>query len=128
MNNIAVLGLGKVGTLIGVLLSEKFKVTGFDIRNPHYDIKLPFTAKQLDIGKVDNIKIALEGMDAVVSALPYYLNTHVAEIAYRKGIHYFDLTEDVNTMRHIETLFRRFCFGSCSTMWISSWLYWDSRW
>ena len=80
MNNIAVLGLGKVGTLIGVLLSEKFKVTGFDIRNPHYDIKLPFTAKQLDIGKVDHIKIALEGMDAVVSALPYYLNTHVANL------------------------------------------------
>ncbi|MGB2370424.1 MAG: saccharopine dehydrogenase C-terminal domain-containing protein [Flavobacteriaceae bacterium] len=104
MNKIAVLGLGKVGTLVGVLLSEKFKVTGFDIRAPHYDMKLPFTVKQLDIGKVDHIKIALEGMDAVISALPYYLNTHIAEIAHRKGIHYFDLTEDVNTMRHIETL------------------------
>ena len=43
-------------------------------------------------------------MDAVISALPYYFNTHIAEIAHRKGIHYFDLTEDVNTMRHIETL------------------------
>jgi saccharopine dehydrogenase-like NADP-dependent oxidoreductase len=43
-------------------------------------------------------------MDAVISALPYYLNTHIAEIAHRKGIHYFDLTEDVNTMSHIETL------------------------
>ena len=49
MNKIAVLGLGKVGTLVGVLLSEKFKVTGFDIRAPHYDMKLPFTVKQLDI-------------------------------------------------------------------------------
>ena len=107
MNNIAVLGLGKVGTLVGVLLSEKFKVTGFDIRAPHYDMKLPFTVKQLDIGKVDYIKIAMEGMDAVISALPYYLNTHIAEIAHRKGIHYFDLTEDVNTMRHIETLSQR---------------------
>ena len=104
MNNVAVLGLGKVGTLVGVLLSEKFNITGFDIRTPHYDMKLPFTVKQLDIGKVDHIKIALEGMDAVISALPYYLNTHIAEIAHRKGIHYFDLTEDVNTMRHIETL------------------------
>ena len=104
MNKIAVLGLGKVGTLVGILLSEKFKVTGFDIRAPHYDMKLPFTVKQLDIGKVDHIKIALKGMDAVISALPYYLNTHIAEIAHRNGIHYFDLTEDVNTMRHIETL------------------------
>lgn len=104
MNKIAVLGLGKVGTLVGLLLSEKFKVTGYDIRAPHYEMKLPFTVKQLDIGKVDNIKIALDSMDAVISALPYYLNTHIAEIAHRKGIHYFDLTEDVNTMRHIETL------------------------
>ena len=104
MNKIAVFGLGKVGTLVGVLLSEKFKVTGFDIRSPHYDMKLPFTVKQLDIGKVDHIKIALEGMDAVISALPYYLNTYIAKIAHRQGIHYFDLTEDVNTMRHIETL------------------------
>jgi saccharopine dehydrogenase-like NADP-dependent oxidoreductase len=104
MNNIAVLGLGKVGTLIGVLLSEKFKVTGFDIRNPHYDIELPFVVKRIDIGKLENIKIALEGIDAVISALPYYLNTHIVEIAHRKGIHYFDLTEDVKTMRHIEKL------------------------
>jgi saccharopine dehydrogenase-like NADP-dependent oxidoreductase len=78
MNKIAVLGLGKVGTLVGVLLSEKFKVTGFDIRAPHYEMKLPFTVKQLNIGKVDHIKIAMEGMDAVISALPYYLNTHIA--------------------------------------------------
>lgn len=104
MNNIAVLGLGKVGTLVGILLSERFTVTGFDIRAPHYKMKLPFNYKRLDIGKVDDIKVAMKGMDAVVSALPYYLNIHVAEIAHRKGIHYFDLTEDVNTMRHIETL------------------------
>ena len=104
MKKIAVLGLGKVGTLVGVLLSEKFEITGFDIRTPHYDMKLPYTVKQLDIGKVDHIKIALEDMDAVISALPYYLNTHIAEIAHRKGIHYFDLTEDVSTMRYIEKL------------------------
>ena len=104
MNKLGVLGLGKVGTLVGVLLSEKFEVTGFDIRAPHYDIELPFVVKRIDIGKLENIKIALEGIDAVISALPYYLNTHIAEIAHRKRIHYFDLTEDVNTMRHIEKL------------------------
>ena len=43
MKKIAVLGLGKVGTLVGVLLSEKFEITGFDIRTPHYDMKLPYT-------------------------------------------------------------------------------------
>ena len=104
MNNIAVFGLGKVGTLVALLLSKKFTVSGFDIHSPHYDMELPFTYKQIDISDVDNVKVALEGMDAVVSALPYFLNKHVAEIACRQGIHYFDLTEDVQTMRHIESL------------------------
>ena len=33
MKNIVVLGLGKVGTLVGVLLSKKFNVTGIDQKN-----------------------------------------------------------------------------------------------
>jgi len=104
MNKISVLGLGKVGSLVGVLLSKQFEVTGFDIRKPHYEIDLPFSIETMDIGDVDNIQKALDGADAVVSALPYFLNKHVAEIAQRKGVHYFDLTEDVRTMRHIESL------------------------
>ena len=104
MNKIAVFGLGKVGTLVGILLSDQFSVIGYDIHPPYYGIALPFDHKTLDIGKVDNIKHALENVDAVVSALPYFLNKHIAEIAHRKGVHYFDLTEDVSTMRHIESL------------------------
>ena len=104
MNKIAVFGLGKVGTLVGILLSEQFSVIGYDIHPPYYEIELPFEYKILDIGKVNNIKHALEKVDVVVSALPYFLNKHIAEIAHRKGVHYFDLTEDVSTMRHIESL------------------------
>ena len=42
MKKIAVLGLGKVGTLVATLLSERFEVTGFDKQPPHYDYKHPF--------------------------------------------------------------------------------------
>ncbi len=35
MKNILVLGLGKVGTLVGVLLSKNFNVTGLDQNKPH---------------------------------------------------------------------------------------------
>ena len=94
MNKIAVFGLGKVGTLVGILLSDQFSVIGYDIHPPYYGIALPFEHKTLDIAKVDNIKHALENVDAVVSALPYFLNKHIAEIAHRKGVHYFDLTEE----------------------------------
>ncbi len=38
MKNILVLGLGKVGTLVGVLLSKNFNVSGLDQNKPHYDL------------------------------------------------------------------------------------------
>ncbi len=34
---------------------------------------------------------------AVVSALPYFLNKNIAQLAHDLGIHYFDLTEDIPT-------------------------------
>ena len=76
MNKIAVFGLGKVGTLVGILLSDKFSVMGYDIHPPYYEIELPFEYKILDIGKVNNIKHALDKVDVVVSALPYFEQTY----------------------------------------------------
>ena len=49
MKDIVVLGLGKVGTLVGVLLSKKFNVTGIDQKKPHYDFKLPFKVLECDV-------------------------------------------------------------------------------
>jgi saccharopine dehydrogenase-like NADP-dependent oxidoreductase len=46
----------------------------------------------------------LKNFDAVVSALPYFLNKKLARIAYDLGIHYFDLTEDVETTQFIQDL------------------------
>jgi saccharopine dehydrogenase-like NADP-dependent oxidoreductase len=39
--------------------------------------------------------------DAVISCLPYYCNFAVAEAALKFGLHYFDLTEDVEVSRYI---------------------------
>ncbi len=36
MKNIVTLGLGKVGTLVGVLLSKKYNVNGIDKQQTHY--------------------------------------------------------------------------------------------
>lgn len=104
MNKIAVLGLGKVGTLVGLLLNELFNVVGYDMSKPHYKIQYPFPCHIADISKTETIREVVEHVDAVVSALPYYLNRRIATIAHQKGIHYFDLTEDVSTMHHIKTL------------------------
>ena len=90
MKNIAVLGLGKVGTLVATLLSERFEVTGFDKNPPHYDYKHPFNTETLDLSDTSKIETTLKGFDMVVSALPYFLNKPIAKFAHDFGLHYFD--------------------------------------
>ncbi|MET1412371.1 saccharopine dehydrogenase C-terminal domain-containing protein [Roseibium sp. HPY-6] len=99
MQKIAVLGLGKVGTLAGELLHDSgFQVTGFDSTASH---ELPFETRQVDVSSLDRLKDALSGVEAVLSCLPYFLNVGVASTAHELGLHYFDLTEDVPTTKAI---------------------------
>ncbi|MHA7773910.1 saccharopine dehydrogenase family protein [Roseibium sp. M-1] len=99
MRKIAVLGLGKVGTLASELLHETgFTVTGFDA---HAAKDLPFETRQADVSDAAALKAALSDFDAVLSCLPYFLNTGVATVAHELGLHYFDLTEDVPTTKAI---------------------------
>jgi saccharopine dehydrogenase-like NADP-dependent oxidoreductase len=95
MKKILVIGMGKVGTLVGILLAKRFTVTGLDKQKPHR--KLPFEVLQGDVSNIDFIEKTLPNFDAVVSAMPYNLNLPIATIAHRLGKHYFDLTEDVPT-------------------------------
>ncbi len=104
MNKILVLGLGKVGSLLGVLLHKKFTVTGLDKQKPHYEYKLPFEVISGDVTNNDFMKATLLEFDAVVSALPYFLNKNIATLAHELGKHYFDLTEDVDTTNYIRQL------------------------
>ncbi|UOB17916.1 saccharopine dehydrogenase C-terminal domain-containing protein [Abyssalbus ytuae] len=104
MNKILMLGLGKVGSLVGVLLNKNFEVTGLDKHKPHYRYKLPFEVMTGDVSDETFMRKTMENYDAVVSALPFFLNKNVAKIAYELGIHYFDLTEDVETTNYIREL------------------------
>ncbi|GAB5554850.1 MAG: saccharopine dehydrogenase NADP-binding domain-containing protein [Saprospiraceae bacterium] len=104
MKKILTLGLGKVGTLVGVLLSKKFIVSGLDKQTPHYDFELPFEVLTGDVTDLAFMRQTIKEFDAVVSALPYFLNKDIAQIAYDQGKHYFDLTEDVPTTNFIREL------------------------
>jgi len=104
MKKILTLGLGKVGTLVGVLLSKKYKVTGVDKQQPHYDFKLPFKVVEGDVTDEALLYKLIKKNDAVVSALPYFLNKKIAQLAHDLGKHYFDLTEDVPTTKFIRKL------------------------
>src|ERR1700709_2194990 len=99
INEVRVVGLGKVGELVALLLSDSgFTVTAFDARTRS---DLPFACKSLDVRDGAGLRAALTGADAVVSCLPYNLNLGVAEAAHDIGVHYFDLTEDVPTTNRV---------------------------
>jgi saccharopine dehydrogenase-like NADP-dependent oxidoreductase len=102
MKNIAVVGLGKVGSLVATLLQETFSVTGVDQRVTADE--MPFEIVTGNVADAAFLKSVLGKHDAVVSCLPYSLNLAVAEIAYEVGIHYFDLTEDVATTMAIRKM------------------------
>jgi saccharopine dehydrogenase-like NADP-dependent oxidoreductase len=101
MKNIAVIGLGKVGSLVATLLNDIFTVTGVD---QHAPADMPFKIVTGDIKDAQFIEQLLATQDAVVSCLPYNLNLPVAKAAYKCGIHYFDLTEDVPTTSAIREM------------------------
>jgi saccharopine dehydrogenase-like NADP-dependent oxidoreductase len=99
INEVRVIGLGKVGELVALLLAESgFAVTAFDARARS---DLPFACKALDVRDSSGLRAALTGADAVVSCMPYNLNLGVAEAASELGVHYFDLTEDVPTTNRV---------------------------
>ena len=100
---VAVLGLGKVGHLAAELLAASgFSVLGVDAREKKKDTPVP--VRVADLADCKEITDILGGQEAVLSCLPYHLNKNVASAAHALGIHYFDLTEDVATTRHVRQL------------------------
>ncbi len=114
MQDILVLGAGKIGALISGLLSESG-----DYRVQLADAK-PGEAAEVAAAHGNDAVVAfdLDASDkaaltahvrehqpaAVVSGLPYYCNVAVAEVARDEGLHYFDLTEDVAVTEAVRKL------------------------
>lgn len=102
IESVRVVGLGKVGELVALLLHEAgFDVAGVDMRpHPH----LPFPVVAADSTDSSALRSALDGADAVVCCLPFALTLNVAEASARVGAHYFDLTEDVAITTRVREL------------------------
>jgi saccharopine dehydrogenase-like NADP-dependent oxidoreductase len=102
LNRVAVLGLGKVGSLVATMLHDcSFQVTGMDA-DPRDGF--PFPTKIVNFENSSSLGPLLKGYDAVVSCLPFNLNVAVSTQAHAGNLHYFDLTEDVATTTHIRKL------------------------
>jgi saccharopine dehydrogenase-like NADP-dependent oxidoreductase len=111
MHRVLVLGAGKIGALIAGLLAE---AGGYEIQlaDVHGDAargvarahgKRNIKAHGVDAGDAATLAghVAAHPCDAVISSLPYFCNPGVASVARDAGLHYFDLTEDVEVTRAV---------------------------
>jgi saccharopine dehydrogenase-like NADP-dependent oxidoreductase len=109
MKRVAVIGGGKIGSMIVDLLSGTgdYEVTVADRSREALD-RLETHAiverVQLDITDADALERLLAGKFAVLSAAPYHLTTRIARAAKAQGAHYLDLTEDVASTRIVKEL------------------------
>ncbi len=113
MKQLLLLGAGKIGSLIACLFSEagdyRIYVADSDgdaIENIEKLNCANLSVHTLDAGNKTDLERFLDShsVEAVVSCLPYYCNFTVAEMALKFGLHYFDLTEDVEASRYIERI------------------------
>ena len=109
MKKVAVIGGGKIGSMIVDLLSGTgdYAVTVADRSREALDrLETHATVErvQLDITDTDSLERLLAGKFAVLSAAPYHLTTRIARAAKACGAHYLDLTEDVASTRIVKDL------------------------
>jgi saccharopine dehydrogenase-like NADP-dependent oxidoreductase len=105
---VIIFGAGAIGATIAELLAAggEYQVTVADCESAALARvrARPADRRQVDVADHAALVAAAAGHEAVVSALPFFLNPAVAEAARKAGAHYLDLTEDVATTRAVRRL------------------------
>lgn len=114
MQKVLILGAGKIGALISGLLAESgsYQVHLGDVNEAAAkSVASAHGLPNLHAHTVDasspsalDAQLQQHPVHAVISSLPYYCNVAVAEAARSAGIHYFDLTEDVEVTRAVRRI------------------------
>lgn len=107
--SVCVLGAGKIGASIAKLLHETgdYQVLLGDFSQEALDSvreTTPVETVRLDVTNSGEVKQALDGQSAVVSACSFDQNQAIAQDALEVGVSYFDLTEDVATTKAVRAL------------------------
>ena len=98
-----VVGMGRVGSLIALLLSELgMQVTGVDMQQGA-SIPAHVEFASADVTDPRILARLCHDRDALIVCLPYPLILGAAQVAHTSGMHYFDLTEDVATTHAINS-------------------------
>jgi len=107
MTRTLVLGAGNIGVAIAELLitSGDYHVTVADRDESRLrGVPEGIDSRCVDVADDGALRQAIRGMDAVVSACPFYLNVPIAQAARELSVHYFDLTEDVETAHRVREI------------------------
>lgn len=114
MYNVMITGAGKIGSLIACLLADSgsYQVHLADVEFNGSDVTRLLAALPqiktvaLDVKDQQSTQAYLEKhkIVAVISSLPYFLNTYVAEAAKAAKAHYFDLTEDTSVTDAVKAI------------------------
>src|SRR5579864_2277675 len=109
MHSVLVMGAGKIGSLISVLLANsndyKIYLSDIHIKNPSLERIISkannLELVELDAKKTDEIGkfVKQNSIKTIVSALPYYCNIPIIKLAKEYNLNYFDLTEDTQTAK-----------------------------
>lgn len=109
MKPVMLLGAGKIGAIISDFLSScgDYSVTVADT-NAERLTKLEhlpnIKALRIDVTNQSALVEAMRGHFAVLCAMPYHVTRHVAHAAHEAGVHYLDLTEDIDTTHIVKSL------------------------
>lgn len=114
-SSVLVLGAGKVGKSVAEMLlafgKGDYRVTvadrgaaqlgeataNIERMRKHVRHKTEFEAVKLDVTRHKRVREALKGHDYVICMLPFNFVEGIAQAANDQGVHYFDVTEDVET-------------------------------
>lgn len=109
MKKIIILGSGKIGSTAAYLLqkSNKFGVSLVDNKANATHVSLEEEGVKIILGDITDpafLDQVLTGNEYVLNACPYTLNKYIIDAVFKKGIHYFDLSEDVTSTNYIKQL------------------------
>ena len=112
--NVLVLGVGKIGSLIACLLSQSSdyhvhlgNINLETTRTLISDLKLQdISLSKIDAQSSNDLEALFQQnkFDAVISSLPYYCNRLVADMAAKYEVNYFDITEDVAVTDYVRKI------------------------
>jgi saccharopine dehydrogenase-like NADP-dependent oxidoreductase len=110
MKQLVILGAGKIGRMVCHLMttSGHYAVRVGDVAQGAVDsLAKKYQGVQgqvVDFGNEASLDAILKGAWAVISCAPFHCNPLIAQRAKAHGVHYFDLTEDVEVTHQVVEL------------------------